>query len=114
VKATALVFGLVEPDTGAVLAREGVTGIVFEVYLSLQRSSADAGTVQDGIPLGNSALKAFERAETEARARKYTYLGIEHLLLGILGEEAGEAADLFGSVHINRGQLAQAVREEIR
>src|SRR5688500_327386 len=43
------------------------------------------------VPLGRSALLAFERAEAETRARQTTYLGIEHLLLCILAEESGEA-----------------------
>ena len=46
-------------------------------------------------------MLAFERAEAETRARQHTYLGIEHLLLGILAEENGEATDLFASVHID-------------
>jgi ClpA/ClpB-like protein len=47
------------------------------------------------VPLGRSAALAFERAEAEARARQTTFLGIEHLLLGILAEEAGETTDVF-------------------
>jgi hypothetical protein len=42
-----------------------------------------------------------------------TYLGIEHLLLGILSEESGATADLFASVHIDREQIKRIIAEEI-
>ena len=70
--------------------------------------------IQDGVTLGRSALLALERAEAEARSRETTYLGIEHLLLGILAEENGEATDLFASVHIDRERLRQTVQKEIQ
>jgi ATP-dependent Clp protease ATP-binding subunit ClpA len=112
-----LVLGLLTLSGGVadgLLRKVGLSVESVEGYLSSRRSSAEASTLQDGIPLGDSALQAFERAEAEARARQYTYLGIEHLLLGILGEEAGEAANLFASVHIERGQMARAIQEEIQ
>lgn len=56
-----------------------------EGYLFSRRPTAVSATIQDGIPLSTSGLAAIERAE--ARARQFTYLGIEHLLLGILAED---------------------------
>ena len=46
--------------------------------------------------------------------RQTTYLGIEHLLLGILAEENGEATDLFASVHIDRENMRRIIEEEIQ
>ena len=65
------------------------------VYLSSRRSSARESVIYESVPLGRSAALAFERAEAEARARQTTFLGIEHLLLGILAEEDGETIDVF-------------------
>jgi hypothetical protein len=38
----------------------------------------------------------------------------EHLLLGILGEENGDAADLFASIHLDRQRMKQTILDEIR
>jgi ATP-dependent Clp protease ATP-binding subunit ClpC len=112
-----LVLGLLTLSGGVgdgLLRKAGLSVESVEGYLSLRRSSAEPSTVRDGIPLGESALRAFERAEAEACRLQHTYLGVEHLLLGILGEEVGEAADLFASVHIERGKMARAIQEEIQ
>jgi len=112
-----LVLGLLTLHGGVadgVLRRAGLSVQSVESYLSTGRSSTEETTVQDGLALGKSARLAFERAEANARARQNTYLGVEHLLLGILGEESGEATDLFASVHIDREKMRQIVVEEIR
>ena len=112
-----LVLGLLTLSGGVadgLLRKAGLSVESVEGYLFSRRTSAEATTIQDGIPLGNSALQAFERAEAEARARQNTYLGIEHLLLGILAEESGEAADLFASVHIDQKRMSRAIQEQIQ
>jgi ATP-dependent Clp protease ATP-binding subunit ClpA len=112
-----LVLGLLTLSGGladGLLRKAGLSVESVEGYLSSRRTSAEATTIQDGIPLGNSALQAFDRARAEARARQNTYLGIEHLLLGILAEESGEATDLFASVHIDQGRMGRTIQEEIQ
>ena len=112
-----LVLGLLTLHGGVadnLLRKAGLSVQSVESYLSARRSSAEESTIQDGVPLGTSARLAFERAEAETRARQTTYLGIEHLLLGILAEESGEATDLFASVHIDRDNIRGSVVEEIQ
>src|SRR2546427_6573529 len=112
-----LVLGLLTLSGGVadgLLRKAGLSVESVEGYLSSRRTSAETTTIQDRIPLGESALQAFERAAAEARARQNTYLGIEHLLLGILAESSGEATDLFASVHIDRERLRRIVAEEIQ
>ncbi len=112
-----LVLGLVTLQGGAadnVLRKSGLSVQSVENYLSSRRSSTEESTVEDGVALGRSARLAFERAEAQARARQFTYLGIEHLLLGILAEENGEAADLFASFQIERESMRLAIQEDIR
>jgi ATP-dependent Clp protease ATP-binding subunit ClpC len=47
----------------------------------------------------------------EARALSHSYIGTEHILLGLLREEAGLAARLLGSLGIDlEGVRAQVVR----
>jgi len=112
-----LILGLLTLQGGVagnVLRKSGLSVQSVEGYLSSRRTSAEESTIQDGMALGRSALLAFERAEAQARTRQFTYLGIEHLLLGILAEESGEATDLFASVHIDRERLKLIIQHEIQ
>lgn len=111
-----LILGLLTLSGGvadALLRKAGLSVESVEGYLPSRRTSSEATTIQDGIPLGSSAVQALERAEAEARARQNTYLGIEHLLLGILDEDHGEATDLLAAVHIDRRRISQTIQEEI-
>ena len=112
-----LILGLLTLQGGVadnVLRKSGLSVHSVEGYLSSRRTSSEESTTQDGLALGRSALLAFERAEALARARQFTYLGIEHLLLGILAEESGEASDLLASIHIDRESMRHTIQEEIR
>lgn len=112
-----LVLGLLTLHGGAadgLLRKAGLSVQSVEGYLSTRRTSAEESRNQDGVVLGCSARLAFERAEAETVARRHTYLGIEHLLLGILAEESGEATDLFNSVHMDRESLRRKIQQEIQ
>lgn len=112
-----LVLGLLTLRGGvgdSVLRKFGFSVEGVEAYLSSQRSSEEQATIQDGLVLGRSAVSALERAQVEARTRQHTYLGVEHLLLGILAEEHGEAADLCASVHADRESMRRIITEEIQ
>ena len=111
-----VVLGLLTLGNGIpynLLSKAGLTLELVEGYLSSRRTSVEGSATRDGVRLGRSALSAFERAEAEAQARG-TYLGTDHLLLGILAEESGEAADLFASIHIDREKLRRIIEEEIQ
>jgi ATP-dependent Clp protease ATP-binding subunit ClpC len=111
-----LVLGLLTLSGGVadnLLRKAGLSIRSVESYLSSRRASVEESTIRDSVALDKSVLAAFERAEAEARSRQHTYLGIEHLLLGILAEESGQAADLFASVHIDRERLKQIIEEEM-
>jgi ATP-dependent Clp protease ATP-binding subunit ClpC len=112
-----LILGLLTLQGGVadnVLRKFGLSVESVERYLSSRHSSVEESTIRDGVALGRSAVAAFERAEAETRSRQNTYLGIEHLLLGILGEVNGEATDLFDSVHIDREMMRRIIGEEIQ
>jgi len=101
-----LVLGLLTLHGGvgdSVLRKSGFSVEGVEAYLSSQHSRATG-----------SATSALERAEVEAHALRHTYLGVEHLLLGILAEERGEAADLFASVHADRDRMRRMITEELQ
>jgi ATP-dependent Clp protease ATP-binding subunit ClpC len=112
-----LILGLLTLHGGvgdSLLRKAGLSVQSVEGYLSSRRSSPEAATIRDGVPMGRSALLAFERAEAECSDRQNTYLGIEHLLLGILAEDSAEATDLLASVHIDRKELRRRVAQEMQ
>ncbi|MBI2760944.1 MAG: UvrB/UvrC motif-containing protein [Chloroflexi bacterium] len=59
------------------------------------------GTPLGEIPLTPEAKKAIELAFDEARRQNHHYIGTEHLLLGILRENAGIAAGVLGALGVN-------------
>lgn len=112
-----LVLGLLTLHGGVadgLLRRAGLSIEALEGFLSTRQFSDEASTMRDGVPLGESAMQAFARAEVEMRRREHTYLGTEHLLLGILVEERGMATELFVSAHINREEMRRAILQEIQ
>lgn len=111
-----LVLGLVALDGGVasrLLKRAGLSIEFVERYLSTLRLSQEATMIRDDIPLVNSGWQAFERAGAEVLTRGFHYLGTEHLLLGLLLVDSGEAAELFEFVDLDRVKMTEAVREAI-
>jgi ATP-dependent Clp protease ATP-binding subunit ClpC len=112
-----LVLGLIALKGGVaanVLLASDETIPVVESYLATRNDSSDESVVYAGAVLAKTAITAFERAEVEACVCQHTYLGTEHLLLGILVEEKGEAADLFALLGVDREEIKRIVVKEIR
>lgn len=111
-----LILGLLALGQGVarnVLRNSGLSLESAERHLSTRKSSDEPTTRREGVLFGSSALEALTRAEQEARNFDHTYLGTEHLLLGLLAETHGEAADLFASIHADRDRIQAIVREEL-
>lgn len=112
-----LVLGLLVLGTGVaptVLRKVGLSRESVESYLSSRHSPVASGSGNEQLTLSESALAAFQRGAIEAQKRQHTYVGIEHLLLAILMEENGEAADLFASLHVDKELMRQTIADEIR
>ncbi|HUN80607.1 MAG TPA: Clp protease N-terminal domain-containing protein [Phycisphaerae bacterium] len=67
-------------------------------------------TSMDRLPQTPRAKKVIELAIIEARGLNHNYVGTEHLLLGLLAEEEGVAAQVL----LNLGVKLEEVREEVR
>lgn len=86
---------------------------------SLRQAVESVGAVPEqvqpvsGVELGASAALALERASGEASAMSHTYVGTEHILLGLLSEEQpGPASRLFAAHHADRAKArAEILRE---
>jgi ATP-dependent Clp protease ATP-binding subunit ClpC len=63
---------------------------------SVKKGKADQMTGPD-LPYTSRAKKVLELAMSEARALNHSYVGTEHLLLGLLAEARGLAAQALGS-----------------
>ena len=61
------------------------------------------------LPYTSRAKKVLELAMSEARTLRHSYVGTEHLLLGVIREERGVGAQVLASF----GLSAQRVRDEV-
>jgi DNA-binding transcriptional regulator YhcF (GntR family) len=71
----------------------------------------EAAATGPGLPYTSRAKKVLEFAMIEARELKHDYIGTEHLLLGLLREERGIAAQVLNAVGVT---LERARAESLR
>jgi len=77
---------------------------------TVKKGKAAAATGPD-LPYTSRAKKVLELAMTEARELNHSYVGTEHLLLGLLREEKGIAAQVLTDAGVN---LEQSRAETLR
>lgn len=68
---------------------------------------------RDAVPVSAASRAAFEQSLREAVARNDERLGPEHLLLALLRDRDGGAAELVGRVGIPAGRLQQMVERAV-
>lgn len=107
-----ILLGLVKEGSGVgaqVLKNSDVDLAKVRVEVSkLVKSGTDR--VFDGkLPQTPRAKKVIEKAVEEARSLKHSYVGTEHLLLGLIDEEDGVAAQVL----IHLGLSRQKIRDEV-
>ena len=69
------------------------------------------GRTKHDLPYTSRAKRTLELAMTEARELKHSYVGTEHLLLGLMREERGIAAQVLTSMGITISDLrAEVIR----
>jgi ATP-dependent Clp protease ATP-binding subunit ClpC len=78
---------------------------------TVKRGKAPAAAGPPDLPYTSRAKKVLELAMSEARELNHSYVGTEHLLLGLLREEKGIAAQVLTDAGIN---LEQARAETLR
>ena len=66
-----------------------------------------AGATMGELPYTSRAKKVLEFAVAEARELNHSYVGTEHLLLGLLREEKGVAAQVLESLGVNLEQARE-------
>ena len=106
-----ILLGLIREGEGvaaAVLSQIGLDLETIRIKVEeLVKPGGSTLTIGD-VPYTSVAKKVLEYAIEEARAMKHSYVGTEHLLLGLLREDSGMAAKVLSSLGIN----AEMVRQE--
>jgi ATP-dependent Clp protease ATP-binding subunit ClpC len=110
-----LLLGLVREGTGVaatVLQRLGVDPkrVRFEVE-KIVKGGTDVISTGREFTLAPRAKKAFEYAFEEAKRLGQSYIGTEHLLLGLLREEEGIAAQVLLNLGVELEEVQEAVME---
>jgi hypothetical protein len=65
------------------------------------------------LPTTPETDKVIEHALEEARGLRHYYVGTEHVLLGLLREEHGLAAQILGNMHVNLDDVRQQVLDVV-
>jgi len=106
-----ILLGLIREGEGvaaAVLSQIGLDLDTIRIKVEeLVKPGGSTLTIGD-VPYTSVAKKVLEYAIEEARAMKHSYVGTEHLLLGLLREDSGMAAKVLSALGVN----AEMVRQE--
>src|SRR5688572_10258039 len=110
-----MLLGLLREGEGVAAAVLQSAGIDSDEAVETVESLVKSGKGHQGtgpdLPYTSRAKKVLEFAMQEARELNHSYVGTEHLLLGILREEKGIAAQVLNEFGLT---LAQARAETLR
>ena len=112
-----VLFGLIKMD-------KGVAANVLKNLLGLRMENVRAEIEKWGgwgkgekmfenIPFTPRTMRVFEMAKEEANGLGHTYIGTEHLLLGLLHEKEELAADIFNKFCVDIEQVRTTILEEL-
>ncbi len=94
---------------GKVLDKLGIQKEMLEAELAKLVRPGPKPITKGNLPQTARAKKALELAEQEAKTLDHDYIGTEHILLGLMWETDGLAAQML----VNLGVSYQVVREEV-
>ena len=108
-----LLLGLIsegEGVAGRALANLGIslTSVRYQVEQVLGRGAQPSGGY---LPFTPNAKSALERAHREAHQAKHTYIGTEHILLGLIGDDRNLAALVLDKLGAEPDEIRQQVTE---
>ena len=102
-----IVLGLLREGTGVaatVLAGRGVTAAAYQAKIT-ETVSIGNRTKLDPRDFTPRAKKMFEAALAESAAMKHTFVGTEHILLGLLRDDSSVAVRLLGALGVRAEDL---------
>jgi ATP-dependent Clp protease ATP-binding subunit ClpC len=111
-----LLVGLMELENGIpanALKEFGVTLEFVRAELAKQKVTEDFGDPVN-TPLTPRLRTVIRTAKTEAAALGYTYVGTDHLFLGLLAETAGEAWRILRAANVDLERMREMILKEIK
>jgi len=111
-----LLTGLFEPAQGIaarILGEAGVTraGVEERILATVPRAPAIGSDAT--LPFTPRATSALERALTEALALGHNYIGTEHLLLGLFGDDDALAVTILAGFGVHHDAVRDQVIEKL-
>jgi ATP-dependent Clp protease ATP-binding subunit ClpC len=97
-----MLLGLLDDDgiPATIFERKGVAPDRIELLVKMTVKEGKAGDTRSDLPYTARAKRVLEFSMREARDLNHNYVGTEHLLLGLLREGNGIAAEVLTSVGI--------------
>jgi hypothetical protein len=111
-----LLLGLIKLGQGVsvnVLKKQGVDLETLRTEIEKQVGTAPDRKVIGYVPYTPRAMKALDLARKEARALKHTYVGTEHILLGLIREGDGFAARVLRQMNVDIEKTRQDILKEL-
>jgi hypothetical protein len=111
-----LLLGLIRLNQGCaanVLRKLGIDSQKVISEVEQQIGKGDSAPPSANIPFTPRVKKIFILARKEAKGLHHTYIGTEHILLGILREGDGTAARVLQALNVNLEQTRALVLQEL-
>jgi ATP-dependent Clp protease ATP-binding subunit ClpC len=105
------VFEAENATAAAVLASLGVEPSAVRAHAAAMHGPADNenNEAPGHIPFSDAAKRGLEGALRESRALDHTYIGSEHLVLGLMRPPSGDTAALLGSLGVESEAVCDAI-----
>jgi ATP-dependent Clp protease ATP-binding subunit ClpC len=111
-----ILLGLIKLGQGvavSVLERMGLDLDTVRMEVEKEVGTGSATGSQTNIPYTPRVKKVLQLADKEAKALNHSYVGTEHILLGLLREGDGVAARVFMKLNVDIQQTRSAILSEI-
>jgi ATP-dependent Clp protease ATP-binding subunit ClpC len=111
-----VLLGLIKLGNGVAVNVLKNLGLNLEIVRLEVEKQVGIGSVKNVLghtPLTPRMKKVLETAKKEAKALDHTYIGTEHLLLGLLQEREGLAAQILKKFNVDVEKTGKEILEEI-
>ncbi len=111
-----VLLGLVKLGQGVsvnVLQKQGVDLLSARAEVEKQVGTGPGRKISGNIPYTPRTMKVLDFAKKEARALNHTYIGTEHILLGLLREGDGVAGRILKSLGVDIERTRQDILKEL-
>ncbi len=107
-----ILLGLIGEGEGVAAKTLAILGIQFEQVRALVEQAMGKGEeVPRELALTSRVKRVLELSSEEARRMGTNYVGTEHLLLGLIQEEEGVAAQVLAALGVNQDRVRQVVMQ---